>query len=338
MNKTEQGVLVTSKLVRLCIHILWLSAFCFTLPLSAETLYPDTLPREVNAQKHHVFIIYSPGNTLHSSIIQKISNSLTLKYSDIIISAVTPEERIKTLDNNNDMIIGIGSVGMQSANKYYPETRKLFISTDPEKFRLDKGTNKNDAILYMTQSYCMQIQFIKLINDDWKVVSLLNSQKKPIDTVNIQQCGKKYGIELYIVNTSENDNMTDNIKNALDHSDVLLALPDKNIYNRSTVKNILLTSYRYRKPVIAFSKNFVNAGALASIYSNIEQVAQSASKLVEQYYESGRQFEKLENHPRSFDISINRQVFRALEITSPDINNLKQTLEMLETDNPGDSE
>jgi putative ABC transport system substrate-binding protein len=83
--------------------------------------------------------------------------------------------------------------------------------------------------------------------------------------------------------TDKDDNITDKIKHALHHSDVLLALPDSNIYNSKTVKNILLTSYRYRKPVIGFSKNFVDAGALAAIYSDTEMIAMTASKLIEQY-------------------------------------------------------
>ena len=325
MNNFEQGVLRQGKLTSLLIHILLLSALFLT-----NAAYAGTLPHEKIPEKHHVFIIYSADNTLHSNIIQKLSENLTLKHSDIIISKVTPEETIIKIDNNADIIVAIGAEGMRSANKYYPTTNKLFISTDPEKFRLDSHANKNDAILYMTQSYCRQMQFIKLIKDDWKVVSLLSSEKKPANSINIQQCANKYGLEIYTVNTADNENMTDHVKSALNHSDLLLALPDKNIYNSNSVKNILLTSYRHRKPVIAFSRNFVSAGALASIHSNIEQVAQSASSLIQQYFETGHQFINPVNYPQTFDISINRQVFRALNLTSPDVDKLRQMLEQTE--------
>jgi len=327
MNNFEQGVLRQGKLTSLLIHILLLSALFLT-----NVAYAETLPHKKISEKHHVSVIYSPDNKLHSNIIQKLSDTLTLKNSDIIISKVTPEETIIQIDNNADIVIGIGAEGMRSANKYYPTTNKLFISTDPEKFKLDSHANKNDAILYMTQSYCRQMQFIKLIRDDWKVVSLLSSEKKPANSINIEQCANKYGLELYTVNTTDNENMTDNIKNALNHSDALLALPDKSIYNSNSVKNILLTSYRHRKPVIAFSHNFVSAGALASIHSNIEQVAQSASSLIQQYFETGQQFINTVNYPQTFDISINRQVFRALNLTSPDIDKLRQVLEQTEAD------
>jgi ABC-type uncharacterized transport system substrate-binding protein len=317
MNKTEQGVLHQSKLIHLLIHILLSFTFCLTLPASAETLVADTQPHEKNTQKHHVFVIYSPDNTLHANIIQKLSENLKRKRPDIIISEVTPEEKIKTIDNNTDLIIGIGIAGMQSANKHYPKTKKLFISTDPNKYSLDKNKNKNDAILYMAQPYCRQIPFIKLLNRQWKTIGLLNSREKPIDTNTIQQCAKKHGLETYIVNTTG------------------MALPDKNIYNSKSIKNILLTSYRHRKPVIAFSKNFADAGALASIYSSTEQIAQSASNLIGQYFESGQRFKKSVNYPQAFDISINRQVFRALDLSIPDLDELKQTLKYSETEKAG---
>ena len=335
MNKTEQGVLHQSKLIHLLIHILLLLTFCLTQPTSAETFAANTQPQEKNTKKNHVFIIYSPDNALHADIIQKLSENLKLIRSDIIITEVTPEEIIKTIDSNTDLIIGIGYTGMRNADKHYPKTKKLFISTDPNKYKLDKNKNKNDAILYMAQPYCRQIPFIKLLNGQWKTIGLLNSQEKPIDTKTIQQCAKKHGLDTYIVNATSNEYLKDHIKDVLKHSDILLALPDNNIYNSQSVKNILLTSYRYRKPVIAFSKNFAEAGALASIYSSTEQISQSASDLVGQYFKSGQRFKKSINYPQAFDISINRQVFRALDLSIPDIDKLKQTLKYSETEKSG---
>ena len=98
MNKTEQGVLHQSKLRHLLIHILLLLTFCLTHSASAGTLSTNTTAQEKNKQKHHVFIIYSPGNSLHADIIQKLSENLKLKRPDLIISEVTPEEIIKTIN------------------------------------------------------------------------------------------------------------------------------------------------------------------------------------------------------------------------------------------------
>ncbi len=321
-------------LINLLIKFLLLTMFSLANSACAETSVTYALAPEKAIKKNHVFIIYSPDSSLQSDISQKLTDNLESKRPNLIVSKVKQGGKITGINNDTDIIIGIGSEGMQSANQDYPETTKLFISTDPEIFRLDRSKNKNDAILYMTQSYCRQMQFIKLINDDWKVISLFNSQTKPVNTKDIKQCAKKYGLKIYSVNTSAEDNMTTKVKTALNNSDALLALPDRSVYNSNTVKNILLTSYRYRKPVIAFSRNFVNAGALASIHSSVEQVALSASLLIERYYELDRRFEKTINHPQLFDISINKQVFRALDLSPPDIDQLKQKLEQKTSNKP----
>ena len=334
MNKTEQGTVKINEGKNSLIHILLLIVFCLVNTAIAEPLPAAPPPHDIKTKKHHVYIIYSPDNTLHSNIIQKLSDNLSLKHSDIIISKVTAEEKIQTVDSNTDIIIGIGHANIKSADKHYPKTKKLFIATAPNKDRLDKNKNKKDATLYMTQPYCIQLRFIKQLNTHWKTISILSSQGKPIDNAGIQKCASKYVIKIYTVNTTAEDNLTNKIKKALRHSDVLLALPDSNIYNSKTVKNILLTSYRHRKPVIAFSKSFVHAGALAAVHSNTEQITQSISRLIEQYFDSGSQFIHSINYPDNFDIDINKQVFKALDITIPDMEKLKQLLQQQVQDNP----
>ena len=340
MNKTGQGVLQQSKLTSLLALFLLLLTFFLAHTPPAEAVATeaeaeeDSLTVKKNTRKNHLFIIYSPDSTLQSNITQKLSDKLKLKRPDIVISKVTPGETLSTVNNNTDLIIGIGSAGIQSANDHYPETKKLFISTAPNKYRLNKNKNKKDAILYMTQSYCRQIQLIKQLNRHWKTISILNGQKNPVNSELLQQCANKYEIKIVTVNVTVKQNLTNKIKHALTHSDVLLALPDSNIYNSKTVKNILLTSYRHRKPVIAFSKSFVYAGALASVHSNIEQITQSASRLIEQYFDSGSQFTHSINYPDNFDIDINKQVFKALDITIPDMEKLKQLLQQQVQDNP----
>jgi len=325
MNQTEQGVLKQSKRLRLLVHIFLLSFFCLPHNVSAQTTQTDESTHEPARQNHHAYIIYSPDNALHANIVKQLSRKLHLERPGLTISELTPQEKTAGVNPATDIVIGIGRAGMQSASEHYPKTKKLFITTDPNRYRLT--TSEGDAALYMTQSYCRQIKFIRLLNSHWKTISILSSAKKPIDSKPIRQCADKYDFEIYTVKTTAEENQTNKIRQALKNSDVLLALPDHNIYNSRTVKNILLTSYRYRRPVIAFSKNFVNAGALAAIHSDTEQIAQSASNIVNQYFEAGAHFKKSVNYPDDFDININKQVFRALDLPAPDITSLKKSLQ-----------
>lgn len=337
IDKREQGVLHPNKLINLFVKLLLL-ALILRQNISSETLAADTASHENNEQVHHVFILSSSDGVHYASIIKNITDGLNLSTAKFSVSTVIPEKNIENIDHKNDLIIGIGHDGMSIADKNYPAVKKLFISTDPHKYQLDKNKNKDDAILYMTQPYCRQIKLIKYFTPDWRTISILNSQEKPVDTATIRRCANRYYIRTYIVSTNVEENLTNKIKHALSHSDVLLALPDSTIYNKKNIKNILLTSYRYRKPVIGFSENFVNAGALASINSSTEQIAHSAVKLIEQYFDSDHRFIKQVNYPDDFDININKQVSRALNITIPDIDKLKDNIEQVESNRSGKSQ
>jgi len=321
MYPNEQGVQKPGQRLRLFGLLCLLLILCSTQIASARTVVKDRPLQEVTTKKHHVYIAYPHSNTLYSNIVKKLSETLRKNHSDITVVKLTPQAKININKPKTDIIIAIGRLARQSLSEKYTATKKLFISSAPDTISASEQSN---ATLYMTQSYCQQVKFIRLLNQRWKTISIISSTKKTINRLALQQCARKFGFELYIANTDNEPNQTNAIKQALQHSEVLLALPDSSIYNSRTVKNILLTSYRYRRPVIAFSKNFVNAGALASIHSNTDQIAHSASLLIEQYFDT----KKLQpvNHPSGFDISINKQVFRALDLAVPDTEAIKDSL------------
>lgn len=104
--------------------------------------------------------------------------------------------------------------------------------------------------------------------------------------------------------------------------DVLLALPDANIYRRDNIKAILISAYRQQKPVIAYSTAFVNAGALAAIYSTPAQIAHQTAELVNQ---SGSTL-PAPMHPNLFAIAINTSVAQAMDLNLPDETSLRRAM------------
>ena len=72
------------------------------------------------------------------------------------------------------------------------------------------------------------------------------------------------------------------LKPVLDDAEVLLAVADPEVYNGTTVSNILLATYRAQLPVVAFSPAYVNAGALLALYSTPRQIGTQAAGLARQ--------------------------------------------------------
>ncbi len=104
--------------------------------------------------------------------------------------------------------------------------------------------------------------------------------------------------------------------NRVSTAPVLLALPDNSIYSAQAARQILLSTYRRNQAVVGFSESFVNAGALASTYSTVEDIIAQVREMLVEYGASGRlpspQF------PKYFRVATNDHVARSLNLLIDD--------------------
>jgi putative ABC transport system substrate-binding protein len=134
------------------------------------------------------------------------------------------------------------------------------------------------------------------------------------------------GLVIDSEDVASDSNLLDAANNLLPRVDLLLALPDSKIYKRDNIKSILVTSYRHQRPVIAFSKAFVNAGALAAIYSTPDQIARQASDLLNTLPAGISQLPPAQA-PSLFAISINSAVAQSLNLDVPDEAVIRRSLQ-----------
>ena len=107
--------------------------------------------------------------------------------------------------------------------------------------------------------------------------------------------------------------------------DAIIAIPDSYIYNRQILRAIFETTYYEGTCIIGFSKGMVNAGALATTYSDSTEVADAIVKEVNQY-KIKRRFGN-NRYVSGSSFLINRDVARSLNIVIPSDEKIKQALE-----------
>jgi hypothetical protein len=104
--------------------------------------------------------------------------------------------------------------------------------------------------------------------------------------------------------------------NQIAQTDVLLALPDSAVYSTESIRNILLSTYRHKQGVIGFSGDMVKAGALATTYSDVEDIGAQVAEIASAYVAGGElappQF------PRYFRTIVNEGVARSLDLSVSD--------------------
>jgi len=104
--------------------------------------------------------------------------------------------------------------------------------------------------------------------------------------------------------------------NRIAQTNALLALPDSAIYNTENFRNILLSTYRHKQGVIGFSADMVKAGALATTYSEIEDVNAQVEEIAAAYVAGGELAAPA--FPRYFRTTINEGVARSLDLEVSD--------------------
>jgi hypothetical protein len=102
------------------------------------------------------------------------------------------------------------------------------------------------------------------------------------------------------------DEIYPSLKVAIDEGDVVLALPDATIYHGASLQNILLTTYRARKPLVGFTAVQVRAGAILAAYSTPTQVAGRSAEMVHAWL-AGRGLPAPQG-PRDFSVATNTKV------------------------------
>ena len=109
-----------------------------------------------------------------------------------------------------------------------------------------------------------------------------------------------------------------------------MMLPRQSVYNRDTLKGVLLTGYRNRKPVISYSPAHVKSGALASIYSSPIDIGRHLATLVNRQLKNPAQKTRGFEFARFYSIRTNPRIASALGIVLPAERELRSALDRLQ--------
>ncbi len=185
--------------------------------------------------------------------------------------------------------------------------------------------------IYIDQPVNRQIRLINQLSDSFRKIGVLYGKNSYSRKKEITTSVKKAGLDVKNITVLERTELISETRHLSENSDLLLAIPDNTIYNRRSIKGILLTTYRNKIPVIGFSRAYVKAGALAAVYSSPDNISQQAIELINHntrysYISAGRY------HPKYFEVEINAKVARSLSINLQSKDTLLEKLINLEAD------
>jgi len=165
------------------------------------------------------------------------------------------------------------------------------------------------SIIYSEPCLKKQIELIKkhyFYNDLTVMLSPLNHFRE--EELRKIAAELKMGIEVLTLPKKFDINRA---LNTLPKKHALLAVPDKYIYNRHSLKNIIISTYRSDIPIFGFSKNMVKGGAVMSLYSDVDDIAKQTLEIIN-ITDRGN----IRIYPKYTKIAINKSVSRNMNIVT----------------------
>lgn len=224
------------------------------------------------------------------------------------------------------LIVTIGSRAAQFVATREHSAPVLHSLIPKQAFEQLVGNNKRSAsAIYLDQPIQRQLQLIRESMPERKRVGILINSHSHQTELNISRLSKKYGLKPLFGVVHNEQQLGAVLGELMEKSDVLLALPDPTIFNGRTVRNILLSSYHQRIPVIGFSAAYVNAGAIAAAFSSPQDIGRHMGELVGSFLANSNNALPRPAYPKYYSIKCNKRVANSLQIRLPPVDQLNHS-------------
>ncbi len=247
----------------------------------------------------------------------------------IIESKALNKENYSELYSNAQLIVTVGTSAAQKVLEINPPIPVLNTLIPRSSYVLMASGSARGSV----SSICLDQPLVRR----FALAETILPHKKNIGVVlgpstrnlesKLQTLASHKGIRVKVETMRSNQRLVGPLNRALEGSDAFLAIADPAVSNRRTVQNLLLTTYRQRVPVIAYSKAYVKAGALAAVYSTPHQIGTHAGEIVGGLVRTGNWSLPKPQFPKYFSVEINDQVAKSLGLRVPKAVDVKERIQ-----------
>jgi hypothetical protein len=231
------------------------------------------------------------------------------------------------------VVVTIGSAALRSVLAR-PGRNPLVISTMVPKLAYEREVAQAGrragflgSALYLDQPMGRQLDLVGLALPKARRLGVVWGQESVAQLPVFAAAAQQRGLEPVVGSVAGGAALGVALRTALQDADAFFAMPDGQVFNSSTVTSVLVTSYRSRVPVIAFSPAWVRSGALLSLHTSAQQAGTLAGTMVRSYLQSG--VVPSSQYPQEFEVTVNDLVARSLGLTL-DASDLHARLRLME--------
>lgn len=256
------------------------------------------------------------------------------KQVNLRVNVITlPDTERLVVAENSELVIALGVKALEASSKLKHTTPVLGVFTPLPTFNSVMAKSRRDlgnfSAIVLDQPFARQMSLIKQVSPAARKIGVLLGPTSSQYAEYVREEGEESGLNVLEEKVNQEADLISQLKKLLDASDAIMAIPDPTIYSRETAQPILLTSYRYQKPIFGYSQSYVRAGAIAAVYSTSKQLAKQAAEIAIKSQQAPSELPPPQM-PKYFSITLNYQVARSLNIPLIDEDEILK--KMLESD------
>ncbi|MBI3221938.1 MAG: hypothetical protein HYZ46_02410 [Nitrosomonadales bacterium] len=259
------------------------------------------------AEALRVSVVLSDSNAPYQTFAKSFQQNLP---AGIHVHVLERPEDFSGDAQDTDLVVTVGvkAAELVSANTRLPILAAMIPSS--KYAELSEKHARPLSAIFIDQPWARQISLLQAALPGHHKVSVLHSSDTRTDITGLRKKLTERGYKPVFKALRSNATLYADLEEAMENSDVLFAIPDNAIYNSGNIRNILLSTYRRRIPLIGLSQAYVNAGALYAIFSTPEQLAAQSSKAAVAFAKSAKLSEP--QYPELYTIAVNQEVARTL--------------------------
>lgn len=302
------------------------------------SIVPGLLLAQAQDKSVRLLVLLGDSSDSHLEVAEHLRNRLGLRstvpvHYDIRMLAQLEANRALP-DPKPNLVVAVGIRASALALNIAGPTPVLSLLVPAQDYaalrKLYRPIPRQRSAIFLDQPLRRQLNLLQLILPDATRVASLGSPQSEDRLQELNRLSVDRGLKLSFEIIANGANPIHPLTRLTEQAEVLLALPDPEVFNRTSVQAILLTTYRSRVPVIGFSRAYVRAGALAAVHSSAQQIGEQAGDWLAELIKNDRWILGIPRYPRYFSVAVNTQVAQSLGIVIPDEAELLEKLQARE--------
>lgn len=287
------------------------------------------LPRVAVSGPFTVSMLLSEETAPYREFSQRFRGVLQSQPAEVKV-AVAARGELAPL-NPADLIVSVGLRATELALQMQgtgPVLATLLPRAGYAILRKNSASQRPFTAIFLDQPHARRLALLAQALPDRRRLGVLLGPDSAGDIRALQAAARESGFAVVHERIEQAEELLPALRRILAEADVLYALPDSLVFNHNTAQSILLTSYRANVPVLAYSKAYVDAGALLAVYSTPAQIGQQAAEIVAAMANGAAL--PPPQHPRYFSVAVNPHVARSLGLAIETESALLEKLKRIE--------